>query len=196
MASVMAFPQQQQQQQNLPIQTISSGSGSVDANLITALATYVTSGPHARSTTEQEISDLAAETLSQPGGRAHLEALIACDCPDKQVWKNQADAEGVLEMTKTQITISLGVPTLELKFEAKGAGFFVPFPKSALNAGTLYYNDFNQLIPGSATFKLFVEGLNLTVNIYRNQVYIGHFFFPDVPCVLPPGGKALNGTIA
>lgn len=129
MASVIAFPQQQQQ--SLPIQSAGSGSGNVDSSLLSALAAYVTTGAHARSTTEQEIHELAQESLSKPGGRAHLEALIACDqCPDHQVWKNQASADGTINITKTNLTISLGVNTLELKFEASGAGFFVPYSGS------------------------------------------------------------------
>ncbi|GKU08781.1 unnamed protein product, partial [Fusarium langsethiae] len=176
MASAIAFPQQQQQQ-SLPIQT--TNSGSVDGSLLTALAQYVTTGAHARSTTEQEIQELAQQALSKPGGRAHLEALVACDCPDHQVWKNQAAADGTITITKTNLSVSLGASTLELNFEASGAGFFVPYT-GTLNVGTLFYNEFAQLAPGNATFKLYVSGLDFYVSIYRNQVYIGNFHFTNI----------------
>lgn len=130
MASVMAFPQQQQQQQNLPIQTLSSSSGGVDGSLLTALATYVTTGAHARSTTEQEIHDLANDALSKPGGRAHLEALIACDCPPHKCWKKSAQCNGMVKLTKTSIKIILGVSTLDLTFEGSTKAFFTPWEGS------------------------------------------------------------------
>ncbi|KAF4498828.1 hypothetical protein FAGAP_5025 [Fusarium agapanthi] len=196
MASALAFPQQQQHQQpqGLPIQSVSSSS--IDNNLLSALATYVTTGSHARSTTEQEIQELASAVVAKPGGRAHLESLIQFDsCPDHQVWKNQANASGKINITKTNLTIALEVATLELKFSASGAGFYVPWSGS-LNAGTLYYNEFSQLTPGNATFKLWVKGLDFYVSIYRNQVYIGNFFYPNIGFVFPPGTIDLNGTIA
>ncbi|CAF3525465.1 unnamed protein product [Fusarium graminearum] len=191
MASAMTFPQQQQQ--SLAIQTTNSGA-SVDNNLLSALAQYVTTGAHARSTTEQEIQELAQDAISKPGGRAHLEALISYDCPEHQVWKNQASADGTITITKTNLTVSLGVSTLELNFEASGAGFFVPYSGS-LNVGTLFYNEFAQLAPGNATFKLYVSGLDFYVSIYRNQVYIGNFHFTNITFVFPPGGVNLNGRI-
>jgi hypothetical protein len=134
MASTLAFPQQQQQQQpqGLPIQSVSSSN--IDNSLLSALATYVTTGSHARSTTEQEIQELASAVVAKPGGRAHLESLIQFDsCPDHQVWKNQASASGTINITKTNLSIALEVGTLELKFSASGAGFYVPWSGS-LNA--------------------------------------------------------------
>jgi hypothetical protein len=111
MASTLAFPQQQQQAQALPIQSVSASN--IDNSLLSALATYVTTGSHARSTTEQEIQELASAVVAKPGGRAHLESLIQFDsCPDHQVWKNQANASGKINITKTNLTIALELSLL------------------------------------------------------------------------------------
>ncbi|KAF9774445.1 hypothetical protein IL306_007522 [Fusarium sp. DS 682] len=138
----------------------------------------------------------APDAIAKPGGRAHLESLRQFGSgPDHQVWKNQASASGSINITKTNLFISLEVGTLELKFAASGAGFYVPWSGS-FDAGTLYYNDFSQLTPGNATFKLWVRGLDFYVSIYRNQVYIGNFYFANIGFVFPPGTVDLNGTIA
>ncbi|KAF5597472.1 uncharacterized protein FSUBG_8506 [Fusarium subglutinans] len=194
MASALSFPQQQQQPQGLPIQTASSSS--VDGALLSALAAYITTGPDARNTTEQEVHDLAADAISKPGGRAHLEALIQSESGvEHKVWKKHAPAHGTLKLTKTDITVHLGVDSLNLSFDA--TGFNVAKPASAtLTSGTFYYNDFQQFGQGDATFKLHVKGLNLHVSIYRNQVYVGHFEFQNATFTFPPGGVELNGSIA
>jgi hypothetical protein len=125
MASALAFPQQQQQPQGLPIQSVSSNS--VDGALLSALAAYITGGSDARHTTEQEIQDLASEAIARPGGRAHLEAIIQSEgYIEHKVWKNQATAKGKLTLTKTDITVRLEVATLQLVFTAEGSGVFPP----------------------------------------------------------------------
>ncbi|KAF4995947.1 hypothetical protein FGRMN_4802 [Fusarium graminum] len=194
MASVLAF-NPQQQQQSLPIQTLNSGSGGVDDSLITALTAYVTTGANARSTTEQEIHDLASDALSRPGGRAHLEALIACDCPPKKCWKKQSACNGSVKLTKTSMKILLGVPDLDLTFEGFTKAFFTPW-EGSINKGTFYYDDFDQLAPGTVIFKVRADGSELSIDVLRHNVTIGHFQFPNLPFTLTAGGADLNGTIA
>ncbi|RKL44153.1 hypothetical protein BFJ72_g3886 [Fusarium proliferatum] len=200
MASVISFPQQQQQQQQqqqpqgLPIQTASSSS--VDGALLSALAAYITTGPDARNTTEQEVNDLAADAISKPGGRAHLESIIQSEgSVEHQVWKKNAPAHGTLNLTKTDATLHIGVDSLNLGFDA--TGFYVFKPATAtLTSGTFYYNDFQQFGQGDATFKLHVKGLKLHISIYRNQVYVGHFEFKGATFAFPPGGVELSGQIS
>ncbi|KAI1034180.1 hypothetical protein LB503_012497 [Fusarium chuoi] len=170
MASVISFPQQQQQQQpqGLPIQTASSSS----------------------------VHDLAADAISKPGGRAHLESIIQSEgSVEHQVWKKHAPAHGTLKLTKTDATLHIGVDSLNLGFDA--TGFYVFKPASAtLTFGTFYYNDFQQFGQGDATFRLHVKGLNLHISIYRNQVYVGHFEFQGATFAFPPGGVELSGQIS
>lgn len=125
MASI-GFPQQQQQQQQaLPIQSASSPS--VDSNLLSALATYITTGPDARSTTEQEIQEIAAQAISTPGGRAHLESILqSSDSIGHKAWKNKENANGTITVTKTTIELAIGVPNIKRSFTGKGYGVFVP----------------------------------------------------------------------
>ncbi|KAH7192870.1 uncharacterized protein B0J16DRAFT_333866 [Fusarium flagelliforme] len=113
---------------------------------------------------------------------------------DHQDWKNQTSADGTINITKTNLTIRLGVNTHDLEFEADGAGFFMPY-SGTLNAGTLFYNESAQLDPGNATFKLYVSGLDFYVGIYRDQVDIGNFHFVNIGFVFPPGDVNLNGII-
>ncbi|RSL51634.1 hypothetical protein BHE90_014292 [Fusarium euwallaceae] len=197
MASVMSFSQQQQQQQqqNLPIQTVNSSSTSVDGDLLTALAAYVTSGAHARSATQQEIQDLASEALSKPGGRAHLESLVSCDpYPEHKIWKHSAPAHGTIDISKTRIALTLGILSPDPVFDASGTGFFVAF-SSSLNNGIFYYDELDLFTPGKASFKLTVTNLDFFVDIYRDQNRIGNFWFRNPGFLLPTGGLQLVGKI-
>ncbi|CEI39832.1 hypothetical protein FVEN_g2112 [Fusarium venenatum] len=166
----------------------------IDDSLLKALAQYVTTGTDTGSTTKQDIQELATETMSRPGGRAHLEALVASDRPDHQLWKIQAVADGTIAITKTHVSIRLAVDTLELTFEASGEGFFVPWSGS-LNVGTLLYNDLEQLLPGDATLKLHVSVPDFHVSIFRNEVCIGKFYFSNIGFILPPSEVSLDGMI-
>ncbi|KAH6888468.1 hypothetical protein B0T10DRAFT_573223 [Thelonectria olida] len=192
MASTISIPQQNQ---GLPVRNLDSGA-SIDSSLIDALAKYVTTGSGARNTTEEELQDLASKAISKPGGRAQLEALIHPSElePDIKVWKNQAAANGHIELSKTTIGFTLHVPTLKLTYKGNGVGVFVPH-FGPLNAGTIYYDSTTELGPGPATFKLQVIGLSLYVNIYVNQVRVASFFFGPISFVMAPGVTEGDGAI-
>ncbi|KAF5592854.1 hypothetical protein FPCIR_5537 [Fusarium pseudocircinatum] len=195
MASI-GFPQQQQQpqQQALPIQSASSSS--VDSNLLTALATYITTGPDGRSTTEQEIQEIAAQAVSTPGGRAHLESILqSSDSIGHKAWKNKEDANGTITVTKTTIELAIGVPNIKRSFTGKGYGVFVP-GKAAIPIGTFYYQDFNQLGEGAVSYELHVKGFDVYIKVYRQQQHVATFWFEYIPIVFPPVPVRLTGSIA
>ncbi|KAF4961174.1 hypothetical protein FGADI_410 [Fusarium gaditjirri] len=194
MASI-GFPQQQQQQQQaLPIQSASSPS--IDSGLLTALATYITTGPDARSTTEQEVQELAAQAIATPGGKAHLESLLQSNSSiGHQTWKNKDDANGTITITKTTIELAIDVPNIQRHFTGKGFGVFVP-GKAAIPLGTFYYHDFNDFGEGSASYELHVKGLEVHIKVYRNQQHVGTFWFSNLPIVFPPVVVRLTGKIS
>ncbi|KAF5551652.1 hypothetical protein FMEXI_3218 [Fusarium mexicanum] len=192
--ATLGFPQQQQQQQALPIQSVNSPS--VDSNLLSALTTYITTGPDARSTTEQEIQELAAQAISTPGGRAHLESILQpSDSIGHKAWKNKEDANGTITVTKTTIELAIGVPNIKRAFTGKGYGVFVP-GKAAIPIGTFYYEDFNQLGEGDVSYELHVKGLNVHIKVYRQQQHIASFWFQNIPIVFPPVPVRLTGRIS
>ncbi|KAJ3540187.1 hypothetical protein NM208_g4482 [Fusarium decemcellulare] len=179
MASALAFPQQTQQHQSLPVQTVNGGD--IDNNLLGALARYVTTGPGAKNTTEAELKELASNTISKPGGKAHLEALVLSkEChPDYKIWKYETEAAGTINLGKTGLSIDLNILGLELSFKGKAAGFFVPY-SGQLSVGKIYYDNDQELAPGPASFKLHVIGLTLYIEIYRNNTYVGCFVYTPI----------------
>ncbi|KAF5008067.1 hypothetical protein FDECE_5650 [Fusarium decemcellulare] len=191
MASALAFPQQNQQHQSLPVQTV-KGNG-VDSNLFDALAVFVTTGPGAKNTTEDEINDMASTAISKPGGRAHLESLIqAKQCrPDCKVWKGIAAAGGTIDLGKIGLKMNLKVAGLQTSYEAKADGFFIPY-NGPLPAGSVYYNEFADIARGAANFTLRVDGLTLHIGLSRNGEPIASFVFQHIPFMFAP--MVVEGT--
>ncbi|KAM5349533.1 hypothetical protein ACJ41O_006038 [Fusarium nematophilum] len=207
MASVLSF------QQNQPAHTVSDGSG--DGQLLNALAKYVTTGSGARHTTQAELQELVSTVAARPGGRAHLESLVQHEeYPERTIWQNRATAIGSISLSKTGLTLSIKIPSLDVSFSGDGVGFFRPF-EGPLHNGTVWYNGPDNLQPGPADFKLHVDNvrellfqyylqkdvantlqLTLHIDIYRNQVYVASFNFGPIAFVLAPGIQEGSGNFA
>ncbi|KAF5646215.1 hypothetical protein F52700_1905 [Fusarium sp. NRRL 52700] len=163
------FPQQQQQQQDLPVQSVSSSV--IENSLLSALATHVPTS----STTEQEIQGLASPVLEP-----------------KRVWKNHAPVHGTFKLTKTELAVYLVVDSLGLTFDANGMPVSRPNDATLTSpiSGTFYY-DHLDYFRGDAVFDLHVKDPELYISIYRKQVYVGRIEFGNITFPFPHGGTRL-----
>jgi len=197
MSSVIVPMGHQQQQQPQPQQQHGVAISGQNDPLFSALVKYVTTGKGASHTTEADLQQLAASFVNRPGGRAHLEALCQDDQPhpERTLWKNKAAANGFIKLSKTELGITISIPSLDVNFSGSAQGFYRPY-SGPLHNGTLWYNGMDNLQPGPADFQLHVDDLTLYVDIYRNQVFVASFTCYPIAFVLAPGTTDGSGNFS